>query len=53
LKTQLESTTVDMSGLVPSFGYTESDHYPYKNWLLYHVAEGKAEQITALPTGNE
>ena len=37
LRQQLEKTSVEMKGLVPTFAYRGSDHYPYANWLLQQV----------------
>jgi branched-chain amino acid transport system substrate-binding protein len=37
LATALEKVEPSVSGLVPSFRYAAGDHYPYKNWYLYHV----------------
>jgi len=37
LTTELEKVNLSLPGLVPNFKYVTNDHYPYKNWYLYHV----------------
>jgi ABC-type branched-subunit amino acid transport system substrate-binding protein len=37
LKGELDKVSVALAGLVPTFAYSANDHYPYRNWYVYHV----------------
>jgi branched-chain amino acid transport system substrate-binding protein len=45
LQAELQQTSVEMEGLVPTFAYSDDDHYPYANWLLYKVTGSTYEQV--------
>jgi branched-chain amino acid transport system substrate-binding protein len=38
LQKQLEKTSVQLEGLVPTFAFQGSDHYPFANWFVYHTS---------------
>jgi len=49
LKAQLDKVSISLPGLLPEFGYTADDHYPYKNWYLYHIVGTKTELVSTIP----
>ena len=49
LKGELEKVNLSLPGLLPSFGYTATDHYPYKNWYVYKVVGTKTTLTDTLP----
>jgi branched-chain amino acid transport system substrate-binding protein len=51
LKGELDKVNLAVPGLVPTFAYTASDHYPYRNWYVYHVVGTKTTLTDTLPAG--
>jgi branched-chain amino acid transport system substrate-binding protein len=51
LKTALEKLNVSLPGLVASYAFTPSNHYPYTNWYVYHAVGTKTTLVDTLPAG--
>ena len=51
LATELEKVNLSLPGLVPSFTYAADDHYPYKQWYLYHVVGTTTTLVDTLAAG--
>lgn len=51
LKAELEKLDIELPGLVSKYGYTPENHYPFKEWYLYHVVGTRATLVESLPTG--
>jgi hypothetical protein len=51
LKTALEKLNVSLPGLVASYAFTSSNHYPYTSWYVYHAVGTKTTLIDTLPAG--
>ena len=49
LKAQLDKLDVAEPGILPHLVYSASDHYPWKNWYLYHVVGPKATLTATFP----
>jgi ABC-type branched-subunit amino acid transport system substrate-binding protein len=49
LKGELDKVSLALPGLLPSFAYSAGDHYPYKNWYVYHVVGTKTTLIDTQP----
>lgn len=45
---QLEKTSIKLPGILPTFGYDGSNHYPYKNWFIYKVVGTQTQLVTTL-----
>jgi len=48
LQEQLDETSLEFGELVPEFGYTADDHYPYSDWFLYRVQPDAVELVATL-----
>lgn len=50
LKAQLEKSDADLNGLISSFSFKNSDHYPFSTWYVYHVVGSKYDQFATFPS---
>jgi hypothetical protein len=49
LKSALDQVDLALPGLVDSFRYTSSNHYPYANWYLYKAVGNQTTQVDKYP----
>jgi branched-chain amino acid transport system substrate-binding protein len=47
----VEAVKLSLPDLDASFGYTASDHFPYRLWYVYHVVGPATTLIETVPTG--
>jgi branched-chain amino acid transport system substrate-binding protein len=50
LAAELNKTTISLGALDPAFGYTASNHVPWRAWFLYHLVHGTTwTPVTSFP----
>lgn len=50
---QLEKTSIELPGILPTFGYTSKSHYPYKSWFIYKVVGTETELVATFDADSE